>query len=738
MNRALLVGINAYPDPQDALQGCLNDISDMAAFLSGPAGFDSADIRLLADARATAQAIREHLTWLVTGLQAGDRVVFHYSGHGAQFPTRDAAGNVSEVHDTIVPFDFDWTVATAIRDVDFQSIFGAIPAGVKFVWVSDSCFSGGLTREIVPRNGQRKTAKHLTPPIDIAWRSHTVDTSRRFITRCTTLRDVAGYLNLALLSGCTAVETAADASFNNRSNGALTYYLLQELSNTHGLTETLSVCAMAVVNALKFGGYSQTPELHGTPANFEQSFPHDIVSKAEAILKQSPVSIDRLSALPSSLNGSAKIISPLPHQPDLNGPLQAQIELASASTYAFIASKAGLPLDILHNEKELLSINNNAELRRLGHVWRNASTTYGNEMARSLGWYATIALHNTAIDESWDGGSLINPYGLPNRTDVIEVLSAKSEFSGTVVQRSHAVPRGASLEESMTAAQCIIHAYEMFNEGSAPLEPDPGEMPEDFELHDYVIMSDWNPNPFHSKIDAFYGFLATSKDLSRSVFCLRGTVGRLEWLADFTFPKVPFFVNGKQYGSVHSGFANTLKTIQIRPRDAAARAFNSPGNMDVTPLAIQVRDAFKRHRDSKRDIAPPQPKLIIAGHSLGAGILTLYACEQAVRQLDYFNTVNSYTFGSPRAGDFDFAAAYISASAANPTSRFVDVGDGVTDVPPDTWDWRHVGYEIKLDPPAVPNDIPSRHNMKSYEIGLQAYFMKNSSPLPDKFVVADR
>lgn len=59
MNRALLVGINCYPDAP--LRGCVNDISDMAKFLTTKCHFAMDDVRLLADKRATKHAIMERL-----------------------------------------------------------------------------------------------------------------------------------------------------------------------------------------------------------------------------------------------------------------------------------------------------------------------------------------------------------------------------------------------------------------------------------------------------------------------------------------------------------------------------------------------------------------------------------------------------------------------------------------------------------------------------------------------------
>ena len=59
----------------------------MANFLTTKCNFAHGDIRLLTDARATTQGIRERLNWLLDGLKAGDRAFSLHSGHGAQVAT---------------------------------------------------------------------------------------------------------------------------------------------------------------------------------------------------------------------------------------------------------------------------------------------------------------------------------------------------------------------------------------------------------------------------------------------------------------------------------------------------------------------------------------------------------------------------------------------------------------------------------------------------------------------------
>ena len=266
MNRALLVGINKYPAPNE-LNGCVNDVTDMADFLVTKCGFAQADIRLLTDGRATAQNIRDRLGWLLTGVSAGDRIFFHYSGHGAQVATRNPQGEPDGLDEVICPVDFSFDDnASMIRDKDFVRLFKTVPAGVEFVWVSDSCFSGGLSRGLLPPTVKRKT---LVLPADIAWRNETART-RRIVPLG--MKGAASALNVALVSGCTESQESADAEIHGRYNGALTYYLLQTLSKPNGLKWPLTKVTGTVVQDLRKAQFTQQPELLGSGAIGKKPF----------------------------------------------------------------------------------------------------------------------------------------------------------------------------------------------------------------------------------------------------------------------------------------------------------------------------------------------------------------------------------------------------------------------------------------------------------------------------------
>ena len=108
MKKALLVGINRYPDPRNELKGCVNDVRQMAETLKRRYGFPGdRNMRILTDARATTKAILDGLAWLTAGASPGDSLVFHYSGHGSQVPDRngdETSDRLDEILERVIAF----------------------------------------------------------------------------------------------------------------------------------------------------------------------------------------------------------------------------------------------------------------------------------------------------------------------------------------------------------------------------------------------------------------------------------------------------------------------------------------------------------------------------------------------------------------------------------------------------------------------------------------------------------
>ncbi len=103
---ALLVGINRYSplnthnidsnSPYLDLQGCLTDVELQRELLIERYGFQATDILTLTDAQATRENIENaFIEHLVNQAQAGDGVVFHFSGYGSRIKIPSLSGSTA-------------------------------------------------------------------------------------------------------------------------------------------------------------------------------------------------------------------------------------------------------------------------------------------------------------------------------------------------------------------------------------------------------------------------------------------------------------------------------------------------------------------------------------------------------------------------------------------------------------------------------------------------------------------
>ncbi len=251
-NKALLVGINAYPNPNNNLRGCINDIVDMENFITSKNKvYAKENIKTLTDSRATKKGILEHLNWLLLGANAGDQILFHYSGHGAQLPSNGHAFEKDGLDEIICPYDFSDadTTNTAITDKEFAKIFATIPKDVHFVWISDSCHSEDLSRK-----------QHIA--VDTRFRRFNHEPQIGTIAPSASLSAEPIPLHGVLLSGCASHQLSADAYINNRFNGAFTHYLIKNLIQ-YGEDASMQDIIKYVNIDLMNNDYDQNPQSEG-------------------------------------------------------------------------------------------------------------------------------------------------------------------------------------------------------------------------------------------------------------------------------------------------------------------------------------------------------------------------------------------------------------------------------------------------------------------------------------------
>lgn len=309
-NKAVLCGINNYQSITD-LRGCVNDVQNIFELLTQVYDFDPSQIHQLINEQVTKAAIKQECNWLLKDAQRGDRLVFHFSGHGSYIPDNnddelDRADEITCLYD----MDF-YNSETFMRDDEWQETIRRVPEDVELTFILDNCHSGTGTKVI----SVDFPGCHQPLAVDVATskrrsskafaRSNIGSASSTVGTRAATLEklDRAAYENLVsdhdiilprfvappaefqeriiatartrglksrtqelerhlLLAGCREDQTAADAYIDGDFNGAFTYYLCKTLRESPhiGSRETIS----RVARLLKTKQFQQIPQHEGT------------------------------------------------------------------------------------------------------------------------------------------------------------------------------------------------------------------------------------------------------------------------------------------------------------------------------------------------------------------------------------------------------------------------------------------------------------------------------------------
>ncbi|MBX3204545.1 MAG: caspase family protein [Labilithrix sp.] len=140
MNYAVLVGINAYKQVT-GLNGCINDIEDVAKRLSATNSVPESNITKLIDSGATKAAVVSAIKDMLAKLKFGERAYIHFSGHGVQLPSTDP-GELDGLDEVLCAHDFDWTAATAVADDELYRLLLERAPGSEVLVTLDCCHSG--------------------------------------------------------------------------------------------------------------------------------------------------------------------------------------------------------------------------------------------------------------------------------------------------------------------------------------------------------------------------------------------------------------------------------------------------------------------------------------------------------------------------------------------------------------------------------------------------------------------
>lgn len=220
--QAVLVGINTYPDAP--LRGCVNDVLDAKLYLES-LGVPGDRIVLLRDEQATRAAVQSAVKAAFAEANQGAPTVVWFSGHGTTSNGKSA----------LVPWDYQKAGVLTRDDLGLDLLTNL----TNTVFVADACHSGTLARATW-------------------WRNKSIASDPIRAEMLPERRD-----NLAYLAACGFQQTAADAAFAGRPNGALSWCFLRRLRSHPDWT--LRRVVQQVVVDLHDQHFLQVPALGGQP-----------------------------------------------------------------------------------------------------------------------------------------------------------------------------------------------------------------------------------------------------------------------------------------------------------------------------------------------------------------------------------------------------------------------------------------------------------------------------------------
>jgi len=239
---ALCLGLNDYPGTGSDLAGCVNDAKDFANYFKAQ-NFNR--IEVLLNSQYTYSNFNNKIREL-SNLNP-DVFAITNSSHGTSLVDTNA-DEIDGRDEAICMYDKN------VRDDEIRLILDRIPLKTTTIIFCDSCHSGTITRSFLAamNNFDYVSAPRYLPP------NNNLDATALLLLplKRSVFVPRQGRKEI-LFSGCADSEYSFDAAFNNKPNGAFSYYCLNTLINNPDMTY-LSLY-QKIRNNLPNSRYPQTP-----------------------------------------------------------------------------------------------------------------------------------------------------------------------------------------------------------------------------------------------------------------------------------------------------------------------------------------------------------------------------------------------------------------------------------------------------------------------------------------------
>ena len=277
---ALLVGIDEYPKGVNSLQGCVNDINAIEAYLTTRINSQTYQLhpKKLLNQAATRQAIIDGFENHLCQAGNGDVAFFYYSGHGSQevAPVEFLPIEPDLQLETLVCYDSRLDGGFDLADKELAYLLSKVAQkNPQIVLIADACHSGSGFRDTEPEVGVRQTAgsKHPRAMKDFIFSDVTGEVADLLGSQNAPQKRSGWQFSTGdhiLFSGCLDSELAKE--YGAKKRGAFSYFLLDTLeSATSSLTYREVFDRTKALVRARF--QDQSPQLEATQPEFwEQPF----------------------------------------------------------------------------------------------------------------------------------------------------------------------------------------------------------------------------------------------------------------------------------------------------------------------------------------------------------------------------------------------------------------------------------------------------------------------------------
>ena len=227
--KALLIGIN-YNDTVHQLNGCIQDTNSVSSFLESKGYLDIKKLTDETEIKPTRENIMNELSNILKNSEDGDLIFIYYSGHGSYVLDKNN-DELDRRDEVIVPLDFN-----VILDDELKSIINNnMKQNTNVIAIFDCCNSGtalDLRYQCLERLNYDNITENLKN------------------------EETPG--NVIFISGCRDEQVSIELIIDGKTQGAMTWSLLNVLNKTPNISWRNLV--KNIRGILKYTSY-QVPQL---------------------------------------------------------------------------------------------------------------------------------------------------------------------------------------------------------------------------------------------------------------------------------------------------------------------------------------------------------------------------------------------------------------------------------------------------------------------------------------------